>query len=409
MTWQPANEELDALARTLPVRDRAADRIEQERTSVLAQAASIAQRRRSSVIPVVAGVAAAFAAAAAVLFWIIVRPGVPAEPKERITALGPAHFERVAAWPDFVVRVDDGRVGIQVAKLEAGERFRAITSDAEVEVRGTQFTVAAVQGHVASVAVTEGRVEIRYHGEQSIFLAAGDTWSPPQTVQRDVIERASASPSSVASAEPPLLVASPDAVPPPAPTPRPSVKTSGPAAKHITTSATHAETVATASAGSASVGRASATKVVPTATATSSETKTPVVAASRSGEAEFRAGVAALRAGDASTATKSFTAACTAAQGEALDEDACFWVGAAAKRAGDTATARDALARFLTRFPASARAGEAAALLGWILYDAGELDAARQRFDLAAKDRVQKVKESAERGLEAIKRKRGTP
>jgi hypothetical protein len=44
-----------------------------------------------------------------------------------------------------------------------------------------------------------------------------------------------------------------------------------------------------------------------------------------------------------------------------------------------------------------------------MLYDAGELDAAQQRFDLAARDRVPKVKESAERGLEAIKRKRGTP
>jgi TolA-binding protein len=119
--------------------------------------------------------------------------------------------------------------------------------------------------------------------------------------------------------------------------------------------------------------------------------------------------VAALRAGDAATATKSFTAACTAARGEALDEDACFWVGAAAKRAGDTATAREALTRFLSRFPASVRAGEAAALLGWILYDAGDLDGASQRFELAAKDRVQKVKESAQRGLEAVKRKRVAP
>jgi TolA-binding protein len=63
----------------------------------------------------------------------------------------------------------------------------------------------------------------------------------------------------------------------------------------------------------------------------------------------------------------------------------------------------------LKDFPTSARAGEASALLGWILYDAGELDAAQQRFETASRDRVPKVKESADRGLEAIKRKRSAP
>jgi hypothetical protein len=402
VTWQPADAELDALARTLPVPERGADRIEQERTSILAQAAGAAQRRRSSVVPVVAGIAAAFAAAAAVLVWIIVRPGAPAGPKERITALGPAHFERVTPWPDFVVRIDDGRVAIQVAKLEAGERFRAVTSDAELEVRGTRFTVAAEQGHVATVAVTEGRVEVRYRGEPSVFLAAGETWSPARTVQREVIEPA-----------PPTVVAQTASEPPvPAPAPvRPVTKSPAPGAKHLATA--HAETVAPApipattspTKAVAASPTTSPSKVVAAGSDSAAETR-PAVAAARPGEAEFRAGVAALRAGDATAATRSFAVACTAARGEALDEDACFWLGAAAKRAGDTATARDALARFLTAFPASARAGEAAALLGWILYDAGDLDAAKQRFELAAKDRVPKVKESAERGLEAIKRKR---
>jgi hypothetical protein len=379
VTWQPADDELDALARTVPVPDRAADRIEQERTSVLAQAAAIVQRRRSSVVPVIAGVAAAFAAAAAVLIWVVVRPGAQAEPKEHITALGPAHFERVAPWPDFVVRVDDGRVAIQVAKLERGERFRAVTSDAEIEVRGTQFTVAAEQGHVASVAVTEGRVEIRYHGEQSIFLAAGESWSPPRTVQRDVIEPGPPARPIIATTDLPSPT-NPVTPPKSPPTPRVSGKPAPPPTKPAVSATAPLATVASDSSASES---------------------TP-----RPGEAEFRAGVAALRSGDATSATKSFASACAAANGAALDEDACFWVGAAAKRAGDVATARDALTRFLSRFPASARAGEASALLGWILYDAGQLDAAKGRFDFAERDRVQKVKESAQRGLEAIRRKR---
>lgn len=386
MIWKPGDDELDTLARTLPVPERAADRIEQQRTSVLAQASGVAQRRRSSSVPLVAGVAAAFAAAAAVLIWVIVRQ--PAEPKERITALGPAHFERVAPWPDFVVRVDDGRVAIQVAALDRGERFRAITSDAEIEARGTQLTVAAQQGHVASVAVTEGRVEIRYRGEPAIFLAAGETWSPPRTAQRDVIDEASAAATSPAK---PVTPPEPPAVAPPpakhAPAPAPTARPRATTTTHVATTTTAPTHSASTSAGSASAAP-------------------PPVAAPRPGEAEFRAGVAALRAGDAASATRSFASACAAARGEALDEDACFWVGAAANRAGDTATAREALTRFVATFPASPRAGEASALLGWILYDAGELEAAKQRFDVAARDRVQKVKESAERGLEAIRRKR---
>jgi TolA-binding protein len=127
------------------------------------------------------------------------------------------------------------------------------------------------------------------------------------------------------------------------------------------------------------------------------------------GEAEFRAGWAALRAGDASAAAKAFSTACTEAAHGALGEDACFWAGAAAKRAGDAAMARTALEQFGKMFPTSARAAEAAALLGWLLYDAGELDRAERLFHQAESDRVPKVRESAQHGLAAIQRKRGTP
>ncbi len=54
----------------------------------------------------------------------------------------------------------------------------------------------------------------------------------------------------------------------------------------------------------------------------------------------------------------------------------------------------------------SGRAGEAAALLSWLLYEAGQLDAAEQRFHEAVTDRVPKVRDSATTGLEAIKRAR---
>ena len=419
MTWRPTDAELDAEARLLPVADRAADRVEQERTSLLAQAAATTQRRRSSLAPRVAAGAALAAAAAAIVIWIVVRPG--AGPKEQITALGVAHYERVTPWPDFVVRVDDGRVAIRVAKLASAERFRAVTTDAEIEVRGTQLTVAAVQGHVAAVAVGEGRVEVRYRGEPPVFLGAGETWSPPRTAQVEEVTPSApgesiapphaapeqGSPAPVVSSTPSTDTGTSLKAASGRPT-SPAAKTSSPT-KAAPARASSVTTTSSAKTGSSATS-ASAASTTPATTApetTAPATPAPPAAVStpRPGEAEFRAGVAALRAGDPSAATRSFAAACTAARGEALDEDACFWVGAAAKRAGDTATARDALTRFTAAFPASARAGEASALLGWILYDAGDLDAAKARFEAAARDRVAKVKQSAQRGLEAIKRR----
>jgi TolA-binding protein len=128
--------------------------------------------------------------------------------------------------------------------------------------------------------------------------------------------------------------------------------------------------------------------------------------APRPGEAAFRAGWTSLRAGRAEEAAASFATACTAAGGDALGEDACFWAGAAAKRAGNTSEAKAQLVAFLRRFPSSARAAEAAALLGWTLYDAGDVDGAEPYFRRAADDKVPSIRDSARRGLEAIQRLR---
>jgi len=363
MTWQPSDDELGAVARSLPAPSRDAARIEQERTSVLAQAAAVAQHKRASRAPLVVAVATAFAAAAAVLIWFVARPSEPAAPKELVTAIGPARFERSSAWPEYRVSLHDGRLAIVVAALAAGERFRATTSDADIEVRGAKFFVGAEHDHVTFVSVGEGRAEVRWAHQPPIILAAGQTWVPPRIVERDTIEL----------------------------TPPPS------------------EPVVTRAPAPPKKKHAIEKTTAPAPPPNEAIAKPPEPTAPRPGEADFRAGIASLRAGDAATATKSFASACAAARGDALAEDACFWLGAAAKRAGQVATARDALTRFLATFPSSARAGEAAALLGWILYDAGELDAAKQRFDVAARDRVPKVKESALKGLEAIKRKSASP
>jgi TolA-binding protein len=376
----------------MPAPGRDADRVEHERTNILAQAAGLAQHKRASRIPLVAAFATSLAAAAALLIWIIVRPSESTPPKELITAIGPAQFERTSVWPDFTVRLDDGRVAIQVAPLASSERFRATTSDAEIEVRGASFLVGAEHKRVTFVSVTEGRAEIRW-AQQVTVVAAGSTWIPPRIAQRETIDL----PPPVATQSTPLATTPVQTAT--APTKPATVKPKTPRSTKA-----HAQVATTSTEEKATGEPKPIAEDLRDAPA-----KPPVESAPRPGEADFRAGVASLRAGDAVAATRSFTSACAAAQKDALGEDACFWVGAAAKRAGQTSTAREALTRFLASYPTSARAGEASALLGWILYAAGELDAAKLRFELAARDRVPKVKESATKGLEAIKRKQVTP
>jgi hypothetical protein len=88
--------------------------------------------------------------------------------------------------------VEDGRAQIfsltsgslraHVAKLGPGERFVVRTPDAEVEVRGTVFTVSLVppdpacgEGTMTRVVVDEGVVAVRRRGEEA-RVAKGERW-----------------------------------------------------------------------------------------------------------------------------------------------------------------------------------------------------------------------------------------
>lgn len=75
-----------------------------------------------------------------------------------------------------------GEITLDVAKLIDGERFLVRTDDAEIEVRGTSFTVAVVppdaacgDGSKTRLDVAEGVVVIRALGREE-KIAAGDHW-----------------------------------------------------------------------------------------------------------------------------------------------------------------------------------------------------------------------------------------
>ncbi|MBK7864687.1 MAG: FecR domain-containing protein [Archangiaceae bacterium] len=96
-----------------------------------------------------------------------------------------------------------GRVRAQVAHVEAGRGFVIETRDAEVEVRGTRFTVEVVPrttecAHASStrVSVEEGVVAVRAEGRE-VSLHAGDRWPRECFVEPAAAEAAALSGSSL--------------------------------------------------------------------------------------------------------------------------------------------------------------------------------------------------------------------
>jgi TolA-binding protein len=379
--WIPDDRELDALARSLPPSEPSSDRTEQNRTRVLASAATVAQKSRNARRPMVAVAAVALAAAAALVIYLARRDASTTAPdditKETIAELRPSRFDR-GTWPSYRLRLYDGRLAVRIASLEATDRFVVTTVDAEVEARGARFVVDAAHERLEEILVEEGAVELRLAHQPPVFLSAGQSWRATKMARVEDL-----TPAKI-EAQPRTGVQAP----------APVTRTVSP--RRIVTSATEAprDVDRTAPAG--------APPLEPAPLEPAPAPETPA----KPGEAEFRRGWTALRGGDPATAASAFTRACNELTSDALGEDACYWAGVAAKRAGRSADARSSLARFIQRFPSSGRAGEAAALLGWLFYEADDLDGAERHFRRAATDRAPTVRTSAERGLEAIARKR---
>ena len=123
-------------------------------------------------------------------------------------------------------------------------------------------------------------------------------------------------------------------------------------------------------------------------------------------ELAFSEGWQAFRSGDYPGAIAAMRRALQATPTSALAEDARYWEAVALARQGSAAKARQAMYEFTRLFPGSPRAGEVSAMLGWLLIESHELSSAEQRFRNAEKDRAPAVRESAQKGLQAVARAR---
>ena len=348
------------LARELPSEMPSAHDREELRTSLLATNPRRPDaRRRAWVMP-----ALALAAAAAVLA-IATRPGAPTAPStvelhpRRGTVHGHAgaQYALAANPPDEIVRLRDGTIDVDVDPLHAGERFRVIVGADEIEVRGTSFEVIAGSDHLVSVRVAHGRVEVRHVGSPPAILTAGQAWHA----------------DSLAVTPPP---------PPPSP-PSPAPAPPAPSVRRATPKREPASIAAAAALPPPAVSKRPPTDPQ---------------------EVAFVAGWDAMRRSDFRQAAAAFARVVALDPSGSLAEDGAFWHAVALARIPRLPEAIAALREFLDDYATSARAGEASAMLGWMLADAGESAEARRRFEAAVRDPSASVQASARKGLAALDR-----
>ena len=114
----------------------------------------------------------------------------------------------------------------------------------------------------------------------------------------------------------------------------------------------------------------------------------------------------ALRSAQFDIAAAAFAKALAAAPEGALADDARFWHAVALARGHAAVPAMAAFRELVDEHPGSTHAGEASAMLGWLLVDAKRLDEARERFGAATNDPSPKVRASAQAGIDALRPKR---
>ncbi|HWA72204.1 MAG TPA: tetratricopeptide repeat protein [Polyangiaceae bacterium] len=329
------------------------------------------------------------------------RTSVPADPMlegpvAAVHDVG-ARYSRMGSGSDRIVRLFDGSISVEVEQLTAGQRFRVVTGDAEVEVRGTAFDVVAKSDHLESVRVLHGKVELRTVSGLTTLLNAGQRWdlSAPSASSGGSAAPRAALPGNdsetVTDVPRANLIAAERERAPRATTEEAPSWSRAPATGHA---------VGPTQAQSSAPSRESANRTPPSNPTSSSAAPLPSVRAPRvsAGETAFKAGWAALRAGDFSVAARAFEeSARDPASG--VGEDAQYWRAVALARGGKSDAAISALRQFSSDHPGSTRKGDSLLLLGRLLSQRGDREGARRSYEAASSDRNPAVKTSALREL----------
>ncbi|MFO0728244.1 MAG: FecR domain-containing protein [Myxococcota bacterium] len=394
------------VARGLPVLEPSPEVLERGRAGVLGQlgpGAPVSVRPRRWALW---GLAAA-AALLIVLLGTLRSPGKADAPVARaaVRLLEESQFEHEVTQAaqgtlqEEVVRLHQGQLELKVAKLSSEERFRVVSGDAEVEVRGTAFQVAVNQDRLKSVRVLEGVVVVRVRGEPAVWLERGGSWSAPAEApppESGEVETRSPPPhafpdaprSAQGRSAPPKLER-PALPPPAAPGPAPLSAEDASIAPEDAAPPPDETPPIPPDAGALPVASAAPIAAPP-----------PVVDLDRA-EQEFKTGWSLLRGGRPEQAVPHLEAAQRLAGDDGLAEDAGYWFAMALDSAKQPATA--ALQSFLERYPNSSRWDAVALLLAQHHLEDGHAERAKELLlRLQAKSRDAASKKRAEELLRKL-------
>ncbi len=394
-TWADMKR-LIAMAGELPVAEPGPDRAEALRDAVLSKASTVPTfpPRRVALRWIGALAASVIIAMGGYLAWRASDSKPPREAMVRRATVHPrpgAEYLLVGAQPDEIVRLSRGTITVKVQPLEPGERFRVVTGDGEVSVKGTVFDVTATSDRLTSVNVFSGTVEVQTAKRRVVRVGAPERWTAPkettadsentrEALHRDDAEEQLAAPTELPREKRRHV----EGIPPP--------RERGPRGSASPPRERGSGRAAVPDRETPDAGRPKAT----------AGEKTPE-------EAAFTRGWRALRHGSLDEAVAAFDETLALGGETPLAQDALYWQAIAYARKPDRANAIRALSRFIKRFPESPRRGEAAVILGWHYFDEGKLEAADRLFDSALNDAAPSVRESAIQGREAVEAKQRNP
>jgi TolA-binding protein len=285
------------------------------------------------------------------------RPSSPAELHRGVVHPGnTAVFSLMQGQPDEVVLLRQGEITVEVERLAEHERFRVVTGDAAVEVKGTVFSVTASDDRLVAVGVTRGQVVVSVLGHDPVTLGPNERWDRTLSDERA----------------------------------RPGLKDSIDLFKER-------------DRPSPQPGHARDRRL---GLARSDQRTAKALATQSAAETAFADGWQALRSQRLAEAAAAFSRAVDAAGDQPLAEDAWFWLAVCQARIPRPAEARETLTTFIARFPDWPRVGEAADMLGWLLVDSGDLAGAERAFATAVLGSGASVQRSAKEGLRAVQLRR---
>jgi TolA-binding protein len=395
--------ELTRLARAAAPPPPSPARVADARSALLAAAAQTPQARpraRRGAALTAAGIA--LAAAALLAAALLRAPGGDREAPRRaqITASGRATFEHTAgAEAGEVVALLDGAIRVEVPALPAERPLRVLAGEAEVLVQGGLLEAAVRDGALIRVSVVGGRATVHRPHAAPLELGPGETWArqpgPPQAAAERP-EPADLAPTAGAlhGGTAPVPGARRAFEAPGGAALAPGARRSFEAPDRPPRAAPSGTPLAAGPGTEPPLGPPGGP--APRAPEAGPPLGAPPAAPPPEppAEAAFRRGWSALQAQRWTEAAEAFQAADV--PGAPVAPEAAYWSGVAKLRGGDRAGAIQAFRRLLAAHPEGARSDEAALLLGRLLWEAGQTEAARPWLERAAGSARPELKAKAE-------------